>query len=122
MCQIILFGFVSKILVINPVAVEILAADFESVLAQVATVAKCDIRCNQMLVSMHSTVATEFQANAQITTLAASIRLVNADESAVVGVVMALLTRVMWVLSMIRGWEVRCGREVGCHLTDMLWF
>ena len=58
MCQIVLFGFVSKDLVVNPVAVEILATDFESVPAQVVTVAKCAIQCNQehpMLISMHST-------------------------------------------------------------------
>ena len=59
MCQIVLFGFIGNGLVINPVVLEIFAKNSESVLAQVATVAKHAIWCNQeepMLVSMHSAV------------------------------------------------------------------
>ena len=61
-----------------------------------------------MLISMHSTVATEPQANARITSLGTSIRLVNADQLTVVGVVAALPTQITWVLSAVRvsGWEV----------------
>ena len=76
MCQVIPFGFIGKGLVINPAALEIFATDSELILAQVVTVAKCAIRCDQkhpVLVTMCSAAATELQVNAQIAWLGASI-------------------------------------------------
>ena len=59
---------------------------------------------------MHSAEATELQANAQIAM----------DQSTVVGVIVALPTWIVWVLSTVHGQEVCCCREVGCDLTDLL--
>ena len=123
MCLIVLFVFVSEDLVINPVALWIFASDFESVWAQVVTVAKRAIWCNQeclMLVSMHSSMAAEFQVDAQVTSLGTSIGLADVDELTVVGVVVASPTQVLWVLSMVRGQEECCCREVDCCLADTL--
>ena len=47
MFQVVLFGFIGKGLVVNQVALEIFAVDSESILAQVVTVAKRAIWCDQ---------------------------------------------------------------------------
>ena len=123
MLQIVLFGFVCKDFVINPVTLEIFAMDLESVLAQVVAVTECDIRRNQwnpVLVSVHCSMAAEFRMDARVAFLGAPISLDDVDESTVIGVVVSLSTWVSWICATVCGQEACCCREVSCDLVDLL--